>query len=523
MKISIDNRNRQKDYFLFLLLLALFAWLPLPFGSNTSWAVAIMEIWVFIIAGLWIVLYIFNQVSFNHVFFAAKIPLLFFVLFVFYVFFQTIQLPLFIIDFIAPHTAAIYRDTFAVLNAQHQTASLSLNHYVTYGKFIESVCYFLLFVLVLLLVNSRARLKTLVYLLIISGVVQAVFGTLMTLSGLEYVFVIEKTHGKGVATGTFINRNHFAGYLEMCLALGIGVLVSTLHSTPANSKYEFWRRIIDVFLGNKIHLRIALAIMVIALVSSHSRMGNVAFFVSMSVMGLMYLFLVKKAPRNVIILFVSLIIIDLIIVGNWFGLDKLIDRFEKTQVSVQINNKPQGEKKITKISADDQKITRLQNKRALQVYNMEITSRSETRDEVYRDSLLMIKENPVFGTGGGTYRNSFLQYRSFDITGFYDHAHNDYLELFSEYGLAGFFMLGVVVIYSLFNALIAIRQRHSSFMQGLAFACAMGVLSLLIHSYTDFNLQIPANSAFFVLLLAMSNVVKYKQNVVKVKQTKKND
>ncbi len=41
-------------------------------------------------------------------------------------------------------------------------------------------------------------------------------------------------------------------------------------------------------------------------------------------------------------------------------------------------------------------------------------------------------------------------------------------------------------------------------MRGLGFSGVMGIVALMIHSSVDFNLQIPANSALFVLLLAVS-------------------
>jgi hypothetical protein len=40
-------------------------------------------------------------------------------------------------------------------------------------------------------------------------------------------------------------------------------------------------------------------------------------------------------------------------------------------------------------------------------------------------------------------------------------------------------------------------------MRGMSFACIMGVVAILIHSWVDFNLQIPANAALFVVLLAL--------------------
>ena len=78
-------------------------------------------------------------------------------------------------------------------------------------------------------------------------------------------------------------------------------------------------------------MRIYLAIMVITLVLTHSRMGNTAFFASMTIAGVLALLLMKRSPRPVVILLTSLVIIDIFIVSQWFGLDQLKQRFEDMQ------------------------------------------------------------------------------------------------------------------------------------------------------------------------------------------------
>src|SRR2546421_8307417 len=59
------------DRFLFHAFLALLLWMPLPFGSNVAWAWSLMEAWVFLIAGLWLVQYYRGKVSLNRPFVPA--------------------------------------------------------------------------------------------------------------------------------------------------------------------------------------------------------------------------------------------------------------------------------------------------------------------------------------------------------------------------------------------------------------------------------------------------------------------
>ena len=89
------------------------------------------------------------------------------------------------------------------------------------------------------------------------------------------------------------------------------------------------------------------------------------------------------------------------------------------------------------------------------------------------------------------------------LDGYWNHAHNDYLEIFAEQGVIGFALLAATVLFALFTALQTLRKRRSSLATGISFASLMGIIALLIHSAVDFNLQILANSSIFMLLLAL--------------------
>ncbi len=458
------RKSASADQFIFYGFLLLFVWLPLPLGSFRGWAISFMEVWVFALSIAWLVLFFRKQVRLSFTFRTAFIPLAFFLLFVSWVFIQTIPLPANLVDFLSPETFAVYQSTYQIIGIDMNYIPLSLNAYGTYEAFLETLSYFLIFCLMLVLVKNTKRVRLFAGVIILSGVFQAVYGSLMTLSGLEYSFFFEKEFFRGKATGTFISRNHFSGYLEMCLAIGIGLLISSLYTTSSVSWRELFHRIISSILGSKVRLRIGLALMVIALVMSHSRMGNTAFFTSLTVMGVLYLLIVKKPPRSVVILFVSLIVIDVFIVGAWFGIDEVMQRLENTSAN------------------------------------------SESRDEVIRDTLSMIKEYPLVGTGGGTYEISFLRYKSEDISIYYHHAHNDYLEFLAEYGVIGMSFLVLLVISSLASALFALRKRNHALLKGMAFSSSMGIIAILIHSTVDYNLQIPSNAALFVALLALAHI-----------------
>jgi O-antigen ligase len=290
----------------------------------------------------------------------------------------------------------------------------------------------------------------------------------MVMSGLELGFFSKKISYLGKATGTFVNRNHLAGYLEMALALGIGFLLAS-----STRYYGDWqqrlRQFIEMLLSPKVIMRLTLAIMVIGLVMTRSRMGNSAFFASLMIAGGLALLLMKNKSRSTTILLSSLLIIDIAIVGMFFGVEKVAERLQGSSIE------------------------------------------KESRDEVSRDTFNMWLDNPILGTGAGSYKYAYPGYKSDDVkaTALYDHAHNDYAQFLAEFGIIAFLALAAAVSIALFWSIQAMRMRRNSLQQGLGFSACMGIIAILIHSSVDFNLQIPANAFMFVFLLAIACIARW--------------
>ena len=336
----------------------------------------------------------------------------------------------------------------------------SLDRHATGSQWLKTVSLFEVFFLAMVLVDSRQDLKKLVTALVLAGTFQAVYGSLMTITGTDYIWNQPKTSG-GVATGTFINRNHFAGYLEMCLALGLGLLIANLEDNRAVSWRQFCRRIVATLLGEKARTRVYLALMVIGLILSQSRMGNTAFFASMSISGLLGLFLFRNASRSVIILFASLLVIDIFLMGTFFGIDKVQQRLQGTSLD------------------------------------------TEERLVVNDLSLKIIEAQPLLGTGLGTYYTAFPQYRDENVGLPYIHAHSDLIEFPSELGLLGVLPLMLLVLSSFIAAIRLQVKNRSRLLRAMGFASSMGIIAIMLHSLTDFNLQVFANAATFMVLLAL--------------------
>jgi len=429
----MTSTDATSDNKLFYGLLFILAWAPLPMGSNAPWALWLLIGLIFTLAFACSVQLARGRLAVSTALRRAWLPLLLLVLVQVWVFAQTLPGP-------------------------QQTS----DGWATHTRLLQGLAYTALFALVLLLVTSKQRIRYLCYAVVLSGVFQAAYGGFMTLSGLEYSFFYKKGAYIGMATGTFITRPHLAGYLVLCLALGIGLLLADMEKHPAHNWREFYRRMLNTLLGPKMRLRLYLAIMVIGLVLTRSRMGNAAFFTSLVSMGFLTLLLQRRLTRNAVLLFGSLLLIDALILGNWFGFEKVVDRIEQTSIE------------------------------------------SEQRDDVSVYTYQMLQDHWLTGVGAGSFYSNFPRYKGPDVREYYDHAHNDYVELAAEYGVIGFVPMAAFVLVSFWAAFAVQRQRRSRLYKSMGFSASMAVVWLLMSSSVDFNMHVPATAITFLAIMALA-------------------
>jgi O-antigen ligase len=446
---------------LFWLLAGLLVWVPVPLGSNRPWAWSVLEIAVFVLLAAWLVLWAVGIAKVGEAVRQAWPAFVLLGIWLVLVAVHIVPLPPSWVEAMSPEAARMQHLTDA-LGVKRDWMTLSVDPAASRAFLLKSLAYSCLFFLLLALVNNRVRVLTLARVLVYAAVIHAIYGVLAHVSDFsDELFGTMIRHGRQ-ASGTYVNRNHFAGYLEMTLAIGIGLLIAGLTDRYAGSWKRFVSNLIEWILSPKMVLRLALCILVIALTTTHSRMGNTAFFSSLLIAGTLGIVLSRHATRNTVVLLVTLIVIDLAIVGSWFGVEKLAQRIEQT--------------------------------------TMEDV---EVREEPGANTLGIIKDYPLFGSGPGTFYTTFPRYRPETITAFFDFAHNDYAQFAAETGLIGLGLMGLLVTMTLGVALMAQWQRRDPLMRGMSFACIMGVTSILIHSWVDFNLQIPANAVYFMVLLAL--------------------
>jgi O-antigen ligase len=439
---------------LYLALLALLVWAPLPLGSNRPWSWALMQAWILVIGALWLWGAARGRWSVTPALRRARWVLVLLGAWVLWGLVQMIPMPAQLLTLLSPGAAETYAGAGVI-----GWAPITLDRHASLIVWVGGVGYLTLFCLILLLVQGRRRLYAFASVLVLAALGQAMFASMLALSGGR----LWAGAAESYAHGSFPNRNHLAGFLAMSIALGIGLLMAGLDPDGAGLSWrQRLRNLTRTLLGHKARLRIYLAIMVVTLVLTGSRMGNTAFFASLLGASLLALLFYRRLPRSALVLLVSLVLVDLFILGSWFGLDRVRERLEKTVLT------------------------------------------QEERYHVDVHGLGYLDDFWVTGSGGGTFAVVFPAYRDQGLSpNFFAHAHNDYLESVLEYGVLGLVLPGAVVALSLGAALRVLYRRRDPLPRGMAFASLMGVMAILIHSTADFNLHIPANAALFVVLLAL--------------------
>lgn len=288
------------------------------------------------------------------------------------------------------------------------------------------------------------------------GLIQALIPTLGTL------WVDYYRSALGNARGTFINRNHFAGFIEMIWPLGLGYTLA-----QGNWRKEF--RFVDLIAterpSQQFLLSILLVIMLLALLFSKSRAGITGAFIGFMIFVALMRTGNRRLPAGFWVM-TGAIVVLIIYYSFQIGVDPIIKRF-------------------LMISGENPRLDR------------------------WRDSLVILKDHPL-GIGLGTFKQVYPIYKVSTISdGVTFYAHNDYLQLLVETGWIGF--LTLVGGFSIFivKSIRKLKNVHipdDPLRFFLAVGALSGLLSIAFHSFFDFNLQIPANCVYFVTLIAIVHI-----------------
>jgi hypothetical protein len=454
--------------------------LPLPFGAARTWALALVLPPLFLLAA-WVSATRRDPAD-GLLAFLLRPPGLLLAAFMAVVAAQLVPLGG------APDSVVPYRTQLYLLLAFACTVTMWLSH---------------------ALVRSDEDLRTLMLALVAGALLQACIASLMIATGAGFSFLDSEVRPGRVATGTFINRNHLAGYLNIGLAAGIGLMVGHL-ARPRESRS--WairvRDALALMLGGKARLRLVLILLVIVLIATRSRMGNAAFFMALVAATCVYAVFEQERRRGLLIFAASVVVIDLVLIGTWVGVDRVMDRIQNTPL-------------VTRMAAEDSAL--MQQPGAEPVGGLSGAARDgaaaapaepparrdprteqsvQDRIEPALDAVQIVREHPWIGTGGGSFYLAYMAYQP-NYEGFYNHAHNDYLEIAADTGLLGLGALLALALLSLAQALSVLRHRRHPVLRSAAFATVMSVTAMALHALVDFNLHIPANLLSFCVILSL--------------------
>ncbi|MDX9787061.1 MAG: O-antigen ligase family protein [Desulfobacterales bacterium] len=437
--------------FIFLLIFA-----PLAFGAVESWALAVMEgAALLILALLWVQR---KDEETQWVEVPGFLPLM---LFLGYILLQLVPLPAVLIKLVSPSTHRIYADTVGIFDPK-AWLPLTVNQKATLSEFFLFAAYTALYISTVQLLTDQTLLKRTVYILVGFGAVFALVAIVQHITAPETMFwfrSVPRTSG----FGTYVNRNHYAGLMEMLIPIAVSLF---LLMRPVVCYTSLRERIVEFFSQPRSHTYVLIGygciLMAASVFVSLSRGGISGLCLGLSLLGVLLLIRGKnkKAGISLCVLF----IVVLFSVG-WFGWDPIFDRFQK----------------IRNIDGDI----------------------ADSRLLIWQDSIRIMTDFPISGAGFGSFGAIFPAYRSFPGGMTFSHAHNDYIELATDGGLIAVVLaswfLGIVFLQSFRT----IKKRREPFSVYIFVGCAAGLFSILIHSLTDFNLHLGANGLYFFLMLGI--------------------
>jgi O-antigen ligase len=258
-------------------------------------------------------------------------------------------------------------------------------------------------------------------------------------------------------TGTFINRNYFAGYLLMVIPLSIGYLLS--REATRRDIFLGWRNRLASLDGKTLLLGFGAIVMIVGLIFSASRMGISSLLLSFTLLSILF----RDPRRERKFSRTSVLIFSLALLwAIWIGLDAVMSRFFT--------------------STDDFKF----------------------RWAMWTSTFQILKDFPLFGSGLGTFTYIFPMYRSLHLQGLATHAENDLLQLGAEAGLIGVGLLLIVFFYLFWRIVSGFRSlSHGEPERYIGIGGLVGILALMFHSLVERNIQVPSNAFLYTILWAI--------------------
>jgi O-antigen ligase len=277
--------------------------------------------------------------------------------------------------------------------------------------------------------------------MVVFGSIYALFSLIQALSPNGKIFWVHTPKfNSATIFGSYVNHNHFAGVMEMLTPIPLVLSMGHL--------FKGGKRALVAFCAG---------LMATTIFLSGSRGGMIAFIFQAVLFGGLA-FGKKRSPRIAL----GLIALCAFVLALIFFLDK-------GRSLIHLGDLGPG-----------------------------------IRLDITRDSLRMFSHRPILGWGLGTFPTVYPRYRTFYTNLFINEAHNDYVQLLVETGLLGFGLMLWFAVRLYQYGLPTSRRWEFQWDWALSFAALLGCTGILVHSFVDFNLQIPANAALFYTLCGLA-------------------
>jgi len=134
----------------------------------------------------------------------------------------------------------------------------------------------------------------------------------------------------------------------------------------------------------------------------------------------------------------------------------------------------------------------------------ETTERGEWgRPVIWHDTWRMVSDFPLTGVGAGAFERAMLVYQEGSRLFFFNHAHNEYLQLLAEGGLLIAVPAAIAVLAAIVLMLKSLGADRSPIFWVRAGA-SCGLLAVAVQSIWDTGLRTPANGVLFAVIAAIA-------------------
>jgi O-antigen ligase len=337
---------------------------------------------------------------------------------------------------------------FLALICIQMLPGISAYRHATYSGLLLYIAYGLACFLITQTLTRTTHVRRLATAAVVYGTSMAMFAVLQSLSSAGKLYWLRTPRFGGWIYGPYVNHNHYAGLMEMLLPVPLVFAFSRY----SRGKERWAAASAAAFMGATIFL-------------SGSRGGMIAFAVQIAIF-LGFLFRERTAGRAAFLL-TTFLVVSLVSIA-WIGGSDVTARLSTISAN-----------KHSEIAGD-------------------------IRFKINRDTLHMFAQRPFLGWGLGTFETVYPQFRSFYTNDLVDKAHNDYLQLLAETGVVGFAVMLWFLIAGFRRAVPKIRNWPSNVNGAVALVAVLGISGILVHSFVDFNLEIPANALLFYFLCAVA-------------------